>query len=399
MQEYQYIAKNEEGQILKGEVEAENELSAAKVLSSKSLIPINLSVKSKASFSFFDRVSVKNKAVFARQLATMINAGLPISQALEILREQAINKRFKVILEQLARDIEGGSQLSVSLSKFPNVFHTTDISLIASGEASGTLDKVLLRLAEHLEKDYRLNKKIRSALAYPAFVGLVVIGVVAIMIVYVMPQMEGLYQSFNADLPFLTRILISVSHGLKNFALPFIILLVAGVFALRQYINRPSGRKIWDTMKLKIPLFADFLRKVYITRFSRTLSSLVSSGVPLLDSLKIVSDSVGNVVFENILKEAAKKVKAGVPLSTPIKESNEFPLIVSQMIKVGEQTGELDNMLTNLANYYEEEVENTVKSFSSLLEPVIIVVLGGAVGTILIAIMMPIYGLGKVLFK
>lgn len=399
MFEYTYIAKNKEGQIIQGAVEAENELSAAKVLSAKSLIPIEVSEKRKEGFSLFQRVSVKNKAMFARQLATMINAGLPISQSLQVLKEQSTNKIFTNILEQLCRDIEGGSQLSVSLSKFQNIFHKTDISLIASGETSGTLDRSLLRLADQLEKDYRLNKRIRSALVYPAFIMVVVAGVLAIMAIYVMPQMEGLYKSFNADLPFLTRIFIKLSHGLSKFGIPLLVILIASGFILKQYVKSSQGRKAWDTFKLRVPLFADFLRKVYITRFTRTLSSLVSSGVPLLDSLKIVSESVGNVVFKEIIEEAAEQVKSGVPLSTPIKESIEFPLIVSQMVRVGEQTGELDNMLTNLANYYEEEVDNAVKAFSSLLEPIIIVVMGFVVGTMLVAIMMPIYGLGRVIFR
>lgn len=399
MFEYQYIAKNKEGLVVKGEVEAENEMSAAKVLATKDLVPIDITEKQKGGFSLFNRISIKNKALFARQLATMINAGLPIAQSLQTLKEQATNAKFAGILEQILRDIEGGAQLSVSLSKFPNIFHKTELSLIASGEASGTLDKVLLRLADQLEKDYRLNKRVRSALAYPAFIVVVIIGVVSLMIVYVMPQMEDLYKSFNADLPFLTRMMIGLSHFISRFFLPVLVAIIASVFALKQYIARPSGRKAWDTLKLRTPLFKDFLRKVYITRFSRTLSSLVSSGVPLLDSLKIVSDSVGNVVFKEIIEGAAEKVKSGVPLSTPIRESSEFPLIVSQMVRVGEQTGELDNMLTNLANYFEEEVDNTVKSFSSILEPVIIVVMGLVVGVLLVAIMMPIYGLSKVLFR
>lgn len=398
MFEYSYVAKNKEGTLIRGEVEAENEMSAAKLLSSKALVPIEIAVKRKSSFSFFDRISIKNKALFARQLATMINAGLPISQALQILIEQATSKKFKDILEQIARDIEGGSQLSTSLLRFQSVFHKTDISLIASGEASGTLDKVLLRLATQLEKDYKLNKKLRNAFTYPAFIGVVVLGVVGLMIVYVMPQMEGLYESFNADLPLLTRIMISISHGLSRFFLPLLILLIAIVVLLIQYINRPAGRKMWDSLKLRLPLFGDFLRKVYITRFSRTLSGLVAAGVPLLDSLEIVSESVGNVIFKDIIQKAAKKVKSGVPLSTPLKESLHFPLIVSQMIRVGEQTGELDNMLANLADYYEDEVDNIVKNFSSLVEPVIIVIMGLVVGLLLVAIMMPIYGLGKVLF-
>lgn len=400
MREFSYIAKNKEGEQIKGLVEAETDSSAAKLLIGKNLIPVDISVKKqKGDLNLFGRVSVKDKALFARQLATMINAGLPISQALSTLKEQASNPKLKNIVESVGKDIEGGSQLSISLSKFPAVFKQLDISLIATGEASGTLDKTLLRLADQTEKTYRMNRKIRSAFTYPAFIMGVVIAVIVLMVVYVMPQMESLYKSFDATLPFLTRMMIGLSHLLTKYGIFVLVGFVAFLIFLRSIIQKPAVRRIWDTFKLKAPVFGDFLIKVYITRFSRTLAGLVASGVPLLDSLRIVSDAVGNTIFKQIILDAAEKVKGGIPLSTPLKENEYFPIIVSQMIGVGEKTGELDSMLDNLANYFEEEVDNIVKNFSSLLEPIIIVVMGVIVGTLLVAIMMPIYGLSKVLFK
>lgn len=399
MREYSYIAKNKEGEAVNGLVEAESESAAAKLLLSKNIYVVDILPKKEKSFSILDRVSVKDKALFARQLATMINAGLPISQALTTLGQQSGNVKLKSIVDTVSKDVEAGSQLSVSLAKFPAVFKTIDTSLIATGEASGTLDKTLLRLADQTEKTYKINKKIRSAFTYPAFILLVVAGVITLMVVYVMPQMESLYSSFNAKLPLLTRVMIAISHVLTNYGLIVIIGLAGLLIFLQNMIRRPRGRKVWDNFKLRMPLFGQFLVKVYIARFSRTLAGLVSSGVPLIDSLRIVSEVVGSTVFKETIMDAAEKVKSGIPLSTPLKESEHFPLIVAQMISVGEKTGELDHMLDNLADYYEEEVENMVKNFSSLLEPIIIVVMGIIVGVLLISIMMPIYGLGKVIFK
>lgn len=399
MREFNYIAKNKEGDVVKGLVEAENDKTAAKLLSGKELVAIDIIPKREASFNFSRKISVKEKALFARQLATMINAGLPISQSLITLKDQSSNLELKKIVDTVSKDIEGGSQLSSSFSKFPKLFKQIDLSLIATGEASGTLDKVLLRLADQTEKTYRINKKIRSAFTYPAFIIVVIIGVVVLMVLYVMPQMENLYKSFDADLPFLTRMMIGLSYVLRRFGILVALALFGFFVLLKRFVSTTNGRKLWDSLKLKIPIIGNFLQKVYVARFSRTLAGMVNSGVPLLDSLKIVSDSVGNVVFRDIIMDAREKVKGGIPLSTPLKENVYFPLLVSQMIGVGEKTGELDNMLDNLADYYEEEVDNIVKNLSTLIEPIIIVVMGLMVGTLLVAILQPIYGLSNVIFK
>lgn len=399
MQVYNYTAKNKDGEIQRGEIEAENENAASKILISRELTPISISAITGKGFDLFNRVSMKNKVLISRQLATMINAGLPIAQSLKTLEEQITNKKLKRILEQVASDVEGGSQLSVAFSHFPEIFTPLDITLIQSGEKGGTLDKALLRLAEQLEKEQTLLRKVRGALIYPSFIVVVVIAVAAIMVVYVMPQMEGLYSSFNAQLPWLTRAMIAISHFLSRFAPIVILLLIALAVYIRFAIKRPAGRKMWDRLKLKIYGLNILLTKMYMVRFARTLSGLVASGVPLLDALSIVSRAVGNVVYEEAIKDAAEKVKSGIALSEPLKESPLFPPVVAQMVAVGEQTGELDSMLTNLANYFEEEVDNLVKNISNLIEPIIIVVLAVIIGFLLVAIMMPIYSLGNVLFK
>jgi len=397
MQLFSYTAKDKNGQLLKGEIEAENENAAAKVLSSRELIPISVELHQEQTFSFLNKVSLKDKVMMIRQLATMINAGLPIAQSLKTLEAQVNKKNIQKILAQTSSDIEGGSQLSVAFSRFPETFSALELTLIASGETSGNLDKSLLRLADQLEKQQSLVRKVRGAFIYPAFVIGVVVIVAAIIIVYVMPQMEELYSSFNAELPFLTRMMIAISKILSRFA-PFVFLALIGlVIYARVAIKRPAGRRIWDKLKLKLFGINILLKKMYMARFARTLAGLVASGVPLLDSLAIVSKAVGNVIYEELIKKSAKKVKSGIALSETLLESPLFPVIVHQMIAVGERTGELDNMLENLANYYEEEVDTTVQSISRLIEPALIVILALVIGVFLVAIMLPIYQIGSVL--
>lgn len=394
---FEYRAKDKNGQLLKGEVEAENRDEAAKVLMARDLFPIEIGQKQERAFGFLNKVSLKDKVILMRQLATMINAGLPISQSLKTLEAQTKKKNIKKIIEQVSSDVEGGSQLSVAFSRFPETFSPLEITLIASGETSGSLDKSLLRLAEQLEKQQSLIRKIRGALIYPAFVISVVVIVAALMIVFVMPQMESLYASFNSDLPFLTRAMIFIGKTLSKFA-PFVFLLLLGVFIYaRVAIKRPAGKKVWDNLKLKVYGLNILLKKVYMARMSRTLAGLIASGVPLLDSLSISADAIGNTVYKELLIKAAKKVKSGIALSEALRPEPLFPPAVSQMIAVGENTGELDSMLDNLAGYYEDEVDTTVQSISRLIEPILIVFLALVIGIFLVAIMMPIYQIGKIL--
>lgn len=393
---FNYIAKNKDGELLKGQIEAETESSAAKMLTSRQLFPISISLRDKNSLDIFNRVSIKDKATFIRQFATTLAAGLPITQALQTINEQMNNKNLSTVIAQIISDVEGGMALSSSFSRFPQLFNRIDVALIAAGETSGTLDKVLLRLADTIEKDYKILKKVRSALTYPAFILLVVLGVLILMTVYVMPQMESLYKDFDAELPAITQGMLSFSHFLSNFGVLFFAAIVGLGFFVRYLISTKNGRLYWDTVRLQIPIIAPFLRSVYSSRFSRTMAGLVGSGVSLLDALNITAGAMGNVVISDVVYESAQKVKGGTPLSKPIKDSGEFPPIVSQMIRVGEQTGEMDKMLTNLADYFDDEVDNFIKSITSIIEPMIIVVMGGLVALMLIAVMMPIYSIGKI---
>jgi type IV pilus assembly protein PilC len=397
MQLFNYTAKDKNGELLKGEIEAESENAAAKVLTSRDLIPISVGLNEEKSFSFLNKVSLKDKVLIMRQLSTMITAGLPIAQSLKTLEEQTKKKNIKKILAQTASDIEGGSQLSVALSRFPETFSILDLTLIASGETSGNLDKSLARLADQLEKQQSLLRKIRGAFVYPSFVIVVVIVVAAVMVIFVMPQMEELYTAFDAQLPFLTRMLIGISHFTARFA-PFLIIIFIGLGVwVRMAVKRPAGRKIWDKLKISIYPINVLMQKLYMARMSRTLSGLISSGVPLLDSLSITSRAIGNVIYEEKIKAASKRVKSGIALSETLKGDPLIPLVVPQMINVGERTGELDSMLENMANFFEEEVDTAVKNISNLIEPTVIVLLALIIGTMLVAIMMPIYSIGKVL--
>lgn len=398
MRNFNYVAKNKDGEVIKGQLEAQDESAAAKLLTGKDLFPVSIFEKEKSSFSLFNHVSLKDKAFFARQLATTIGAGLPITQALTIIMDQIPNKSFREVISQIVRDVEGGMQLSASMGKFTDIFTGVETTLVAAGETSGSLDKSLLRMADSLESDYRITRKLRSALTYPGFIFFVVILIVILMTVYVMPQMQGLYSSFNAKLPPLTLAMLAISTGLQKYGIIVLAVAVAIVFAIRYWIKTTEqGRLAWDTLKIKTPAINKFLMQVYASRFSRTMAGLIGSGVSIIDSLNITSKAIGNVIYRDYLLAAASKVKGGIPLSTPLKEGELFPPIVSQMLLVGEQTGEIDNMLTRLADFFDEEVDNQVKSITSIMEPFIIVIMGGVVALLLIAIMMPIYSIGKIL--
>jgi len=395
---FHYIAKNKDGERAEGLIEAESEVAASKILISNEIFPIKIEAKTEGGLKILNRISQKNKVFLIRQLSTFIKAGLPISGALKTLEEQNTDKKVKAMVGRIARSVDGGTPLSVAMSVFPQTFNQIDVTLVKSGETTGTLDKALVRMADNLENSYRIKRKVRSAMTYPAFLLLVVIIILIVISVYVMPQMQALYDGFDAKLPLLTRFVMSVS---KNFALlsPLILIVIIGVaFGMNRYIKTVRGRFFWDSLKLKVPVINTFLKSLYLSRFSRTLAGLVSSGVSMLESLEIVGKAVGNVIYADRLVDAAEKVKSGIPLSKPLQDSPDlFPPIVYQMVRVGEQTGDVDVMLDNLAVYFDEEVDNAVKNITTLVEPVMIVFIGGFIGFILIAIMMPIYGVISVI--
>lgn len=400
MLNYIYTAYNERGEKIQAKIEAEKEDDVIAFLLKKGFTPIAIKQHREELVNtavvtniLFHRVPAKEKVVFARQLATMLNAGLPIAQSLRSLENQTSNRRLKEIIRNLTSDIEQGGTLSGSLSRYPDVFSNLFIQLIAAGEASGTLNQILLRLANQLEKSQSLTRKVRGALIYPAFI-LTALGAVAIvMLSFVIPKLEDLYKSFGSELPTFTRIMFGAARVALNLWFPIIIAIVAGYVGFRILVKTPSGRWWWDKTKLKMPLFGQILRKVYIARFTRTLSTLLSSGIAILESLQIVSATIDNKVLEKIVLDARNEVKNGVAMAVPFKKSPEFPDIVGQMIEVGQETGELDDVLLKLADYYDEEVDTAVKNISTLIEPVLLLFMGILVAFFMIAIMMPIYSM------
>jgi type IV pilus assembly protein PilC len=394
-----YTAKDPtSGHKITAEVEAQDEAAAAKLIKNEGLAPLSIVVKGREGYNIFkklrNRIKTKEKVVFSRQLATLINAGLPLVQSLRNVATQTDNKAFQVVINKIISDVEGGIALSEALSKHPNVFNPVYINLVAAGETSGTLDKALERIANQQEKDAEITSKIRGAMAYPAVVLLVMLGVVGFMIVSVLPQVELIYNDIpGAELPILTKILLWIAHFVTNFWWAVILLIALGIFMTTKYARTPGGKQVIDRLKMRAWPVGNLFMKVYMARFSRTGSTLVASGVPLIQMLDVVSKSVNNVHVEASVKRAAEKVKGGKSLATALENDPNFLSLVPNMLKVGEQSGSLEEMLEKTADYYEKEVDNEIKTISTIIEPVLMIVLGVTAFIIVAAILLPIYGL------
>lgn len=399
MIDFQYTAKEKgTGKIVKGTIAADNETAAGRLLIEKNLYPIKFAQAGTQTIaginvSNLSRVKAKDRVIFTRQLSTLVKAGLPITQALETAVEQVASPKFKQILERIKASIEGGSTLADAFAQFPEVFNHTYVSLVAAGEAAGTLDTTLERLASTQEKELSMISKIRGAMIYPVLILGVIVAVLIFMLVSVLPQVGSLYKELGKTLPILTRVLISVTNFITSFWYIVIIMLVAAVFGLRAYIKTPQGRRNFDLFKLNMPAFSTLFRKVYMARFTRTMGSLVSSGVPILEALHIVSESVGNVIIRDIILEAVEGVKGGKALSEMLFGRDYILSLVPQMIKIGEDSGTLSDMLDKVASFYEEEVDQTIRNLSTIIEPVLMIILGLMVFFIIIAILYPVYSL------
>ncbi len=398
MIEFAYTAKDERaGKVVKGKISADNEMAAANILNSKQLFPIKIVPASSqnvfGNITLFNKVSGKSRVIFTRQLATLVKAGLPITQALNTSIEQVNDKNFKSILEKIAASVEGGTSLADSFAQYPSIFNHVYVSLVHAGEESGTLDQTLLRLADQQENEQQIISKIRGALIYPALVLVTIIAVLAFMLVSVMPQISSLYTELKKPLPIVSQITLSVSQFTIHYWWLTLILLVAAIFGVRAYIRSPNGRRAWDKLKMNVPVLGTLFRKMYMARFTRTLGSLVNSGVPLLEALNISAESINNVVLADIVQKAAQDVRTGKSLSGALEKNEYFLKLVPQMIKVGEESGTLGDMLDKVATFYEDEVDQAVKNISTIIEPVLMIVLGLMVGFIIIAILYPVYSL------
>jgi type IV pilus assembly protein PilC len=382
-----------------GERFSSSSQALAAVLRREQIAPIQIREKTTPKFSFKRKKSIKQAeiAIFTRQFSVMLNAGLPLVQGLDAIAQQHPNPTFKEVLTQVRTDVEGGSTLSAALAKHPKVFDNLFTNMVAAGETGGILDTILQRLSTFIEKIVKLKSALRSAMIYPTVILTVAIGVVIVILWKVVPVFRTLFAGFNVQLPLLTRIVIAMSEIVERFAVPILFVLVAGVVALRYYYKTEKGRYNVDRTLLKIPVLGEILRKIGVARFTRTLATLLTSGVPILEGLDITARTSGNAVLEETIQSLRQRIEEGGNMADPMRTSGFFPPMVVQMVSVGESTGEMDSMLVKVADFYEEEVDVVVANLLTILEPILMVFLGVIVGGIVIAMYLPLFKLIRVL--
>jgi type IV pilus assembly protein PilC len=398
-QTYSYRVRDKQGKIITGKLEADNEAVVSQRLREMGYFVIGLeeekiSLAKKEIRIFAPKVKNKDITIFTRQFATMINAGLPLVKCLNILTEQTESPVLSGVIEDVQHEVEMGRSLSEALAKHPNIFKDLYTHMVKAGEIGGVLDDVLLRIATTLESEDEIRRKIKSALTYPvAMLGISLL-LLVVMLVFVVPIFEKMFRDMGATLPVLTRVIVNISHFLVSLkgAILIIALIVAAIF-FRRWTKTPRGRRFIDSVKLKLPVFGSLFHKMALSRFSRTLGTLVSSGVPILQALEITSNTVGNVLVSEAVENVRAGVKEGESIARPLGQSPLFPPMVIQMLAIGEETGSLDTMLNKVSDFYDSEVAATVEALTSLLEPILIVFLGLVVGTIVIALYMPIFSL------
>jgi type IV pilus assembly protein PilC len=400
MSEFVWEARARTGELRKGVMDADDEPAVQARLRSQQLMPTKIKKKGKAfSFQIGTGVDLKEVVTFTRLFATMIDAGLPIVQCLDILCNQTDNKAFAVVLRDVKANVEQGATFSDSLRRHPKIFDGLYVNLVQAGEVGGILDTILNRLAVYNEKAIKLRRQVRGAMVYPSAVVVIFSGVLSILLGWVIPSFKTIFKDLGAsdELPWLTQVVITVSETFIGF-LPLVFLALVGlVVAFIQTYKRPAGRRFFHRVMLKSPVIGNVLRKVAVARFTRTLGTLLASGVPILDALEIVAKTSGNMVIEEAIMYARAKISEGKNMAGPLMETNVFPPMVVQMVGVGEQTGALDAMLSKIADFYEEEVDVAVASMTSLIEPVMMVGIGGTVGVVLIAMYLPIFSIaGKI---
>ena len=397
MKKYDYEARDSaSNKIVKSVVQADSENAAAKLLTAQGFVPLKIELQDdKTNFfaRFSGRITTKDRVVFTRQLATLIGAGLPLAQSLRTVQEQTTNKRMQEIVQEIISDVEGGKSLSDSFAKHPEAFNKVYVALISAGETSGTMDDSLKRLAAQQEKEAAMMSKIRGAMMYPSIILVVIILVIGFMLFTVVPQVEGLYRDLNKGLPFVTLMMIKVANFFSSLWWLVILAMIIGGYFLAQYLKTEQGIRTKDIFKLNVPLFKGMFRKMYMARFARTGQVLLSTGVPMLDMLRITSDAVNNVIISESILRASDKVKGGKALSASLSNEDYFLAMVPQMIKIGEQSGKIDEMMGKTAQVYEDELDEEIRALSTAIEPVLMVFLAIVAGTMVAAILLPIYSL------
>ena len=395
MPTYSFVGTNAAGARVTGERSAENKRALEAVLRRERITPVNIKEKGKefAMPTFGGGVGAKELAIFTRQFSVMIDSGLPLVQSLEILGAQQENKAFQKAIVGVRTQVEGGSTLANALRSFPKIFDDLYTNMVEAGETGGILDGILQRLATYIEKDVKLKSAVKSAMIYPGATLTIMGGVVILLMWKVVPVFTQLFLGLGAELPLPTRIVIGISNFVQNWIILLFIGIGGAIFGIMSWYATPTGRFLIDSFLLKIPLVGILLRKIAVARFTRTLSTLISSGVPILDGLTITARTAGNAVVEKALMQVRKGVEEGRTLVEPLKATEVFPSMVTQMIGVGEQTGALDSMLAKISDFYEEEVDVAVKDLLVAMEPIMLLLLGTVVGGIVISLYLPLFSL------
>ena len=395
---YEYAVRDRSGSIVTGKIDADSPAAVASKLKSMGFAPVKISVVKTNGLSmelkvpsFGPKVKLKELAVFSRQFATMINSGLSMLRALSILEEQQPNKAFSEILTQIRLEVESGSALSISMARNPEIFPPLMVNMIRAGEVGGFLDKVLVQIADNYESEVRLRGKVKSAMTYPVVVLIMAILMSIGMLLFIVPTFAGLFTSLGGTLPAPTQMLVNLSNFLKVAIVPIIIGLAVFAVVWRKYKHTERVREFVDPIKLKMPIFGQLFRKIALARFCRNLGTMLTSGVPILQSLDIVADTSGNVVVAHAVRDIQESVRSGESLTEPLSKHDVFPSMVTQMLSVGEDTGALDTMLHKISDFYDQEVEATTEQLTALIEPLMIAVLGGLVGSMIVALYMPIF--------
>jgi len=397
---YTFKAMDVAGAPLRGQVDAESKQAVSDQLRSRGLVILEIAEKHSSreiNITLFERVTLSDLAIFSRQLATMVSSGMTILRALFVLEEQTEVKKLKSIIIAVRKDVEAGLSFSVALSRHPKIFSPLFIAMVRAGEIGGVLEDSLVRIADQLEKEDSLRRQVRGAMVYPAVVLTVALVVMTVLVVYIVPVFAGVLKQFattssGQSLPAMTQVTVDISHAMTNYWYAFIGGIVAVGLTFRHWKRSDTGRPQWDAVRLKIPFkIGDIVQKISIARWARTFSALTSAGVPLLEALDITGRSAGNEVVARVMNDVIDSVKRGGTISEPLRESDVFPMMVSHMVAVGESTGELDWMLSKIADFYEERVAVAVKALTSIIEPVMIVVIGGMVGFIVIAMYLPLF--------
>ncbi len=394
METYVWSGRSRDGQRQKGELAAQNREEVISIMRKQNIMVTSVATRAKKlsiNLPFKSKASDKDIAIFTRQFATMIDAGLPLVQCLDILSKQAENKTFAAVINEIRQDVEAGSTYADSLKKHPAVFGDLYANMVAAGELGGILDTILNRLSKYIEKNIKLKRQVKAALFYPATIVAVAFIVIIVLLVYVIPIFAKMFTDFGGILPAPTRLVIGASDFMRGNILIIIGIIAAAIFGARKYYKTQNGRMVIDSLVLRLPVFGMLARKISVAKFTRTLGTLISSGVPILDGLDIVAKTAGNKVVEKAIYATRQSISEGKTLSEPLGSSKVFPPMVVQMIAVGETTGALDAMLSKIADFYDEEVDSTVGILTSLLEPILMIFLGIVIGFIVVAMYLPIF--------